>query len=329
LTVEEALQLMRDVSASLGLSAEDGEVVAEHLVDDELRGVVGMSRIFIVADDVARHGAAKTSPMRLDNESASFAKLDGGAHLGFVVAEHATRLAISKAKSSGIAVVGADNHRFSGTLAYYVEMAARSDLVAMAVASGSFGSVAPYGGREGKLDTNPIAFGFPAEGEPIVWDIATSAISGSEVYKRLATGEPLPDGVAIGPQGRPTKDAREALEGAFLPWGGHRGSGLAMVVRLLAMLCGVEAFAEPGDEFAFLILAVDPSMLLPLDDFKDKAAQFARGIRATAPAEGTDEVRMPFDRSVRDRRRRREEGIELERAVYARLDSIRRTHASL
>jgi LDH2 family malate/lactate/ureidoglycolate dehydrogenase len=323
LTRDEAMSLMTDVAVSLGESAEDAEVIARHLVDDELRGVVGMSRIFIAADDLTRDGMRRITPMKLTRDAPAFAMLDGGGHLGFVVAERATEIAIEKAASNGIAVVGANNHRYSGTLAYYAEMAARRDLVLLAVASGSFSSVAPYGGREGRLDTNPMAIGFPTNGDPIVWDIATSAISGSEVYRRMATREPLPDGVAIDVSGAPTHDPRAALDGALLSWGGHRGSGMAEAIRLLSMLCGLAPFPVRGDEFGFLAIAIDPSMLHPLQEFKDKAEEFARGIRATAPASGFDSVRMPYDRSLAEREKRRKEGIPLSAAVHARLEGLR------
>jgi delta1-piperideine-2-carboxylate reductase len=325
LEVDEAVSLMRDVALSLGESAEDAEIIARHLVDDELRGVVGMSRIFIAADDLSRDGPRVIAPMEITNDAPAFAVLDGGGHLGFVVAERATEIAIAKAAANGIAVVGANNHRYSGTLAYYAEMAAGNDLVSLSIASGSFSSVAPYGGREGRLDTNPMAIGFPTNSDPIVWDIATSAISGSEVYRRLATGESLPDGVAIDSSGAPTREPRAALDGAFLSWGGHRGSGMAESIRLLSLLCGLAPFPERGDAFGFLIIAIDPSMLQPLQDFKDKAEEFARGIRATAPASGFDSVRMPFDRSLAERERRRKEGIPLAPAVHARLEKIRET----
>jgi LDH2 family malate/lactate/ureidoglycolate dehydrogenase len=323
LSAEAATELMREVATAIGARPADAEVIARHLVDDELRGVVGMSRIFILAEDAARDGPQPGADITVTRDGPSFAVVDGGWRPGLVVAEFATSLAIEKARTSGVAVVTANRHRYSGTLAYYVEQAARQDLVAMAVASGTFGSVAPYGARAGRLDTNPIAFGFPTADQPIVWDIATSAISGSEVYKRFTTGEPLPDGVAVDDQGQPTTDPQAALAGALLTWGGHKGSGLAMTIRLLALLCGVAPFPDRGDDYAFLIVTIDPALLLPLDDFRRRAAEFAAGIRATPPAAGAPEVRVPYDRSLRDRERRAREGIVLPAAVYARLQSLR------
>jgi delta1-piperideine-2-carboxylate reductase len=324
LSVEDALVLMRAVALRLGASDEDAVIIARHLVDDELRGVPGMSRIFIVADEVARDGVTDCSPISVVRDGPSFALIDGGQHLGYVVAEHATRLAIEKAKSAGIAVVAARNHRYSGTLAYYCELAAREGLVAMATASGFFGSVAPHRGRKGRLDTNPLAFGFPTSGTPVVWDIATSAISGSEVGKRKVTGQPLPEGVAIDADGRPTVDPEEALRGALLSWGGHRGSGLAVSIKLLSLLAGVPALPDPAGEAAFLVVVIDPGMLLDPRDYENRATVFAESVRSTPPVKAGDRVRMPFDRSIEERERRRRDGIPLAAAVRARLEAIAR-----
>jgi LDH2 family malate/lactate/ureidoglycolate dehydrogenase len=321
----EAVELMAGVAARLGMSPGDCEIVARHLVDDELRGAVGMSRIFIVADEVARHGPQRSEPITVARESDITAVVNGGGRHGLVAAEAATRLAIAKARKSGIAIVCARNHRYSGTLGYYTELAARSGLIGISVASGSFGSVAPYGAREGRLDTNPIAVGCPTLTEPIVWDIATSAISGSEVYRRLVTDEQLPPDVALDSRGEATRDPAEALAGAILPWGGHRGSGLAVVIRLLALLSGVAPFPDGSGEFAFVVIVADPSLFLPPGEFERRATEFAAGIRATPPAPGFGAVRMPSDRSIRVRDRRRRDGIEIDRAVYERLESIRRS----
>jgi delta1-piperideine-2-carboxylate reductase len=319
----EALELMTGVAARLGMSSGDCEIVARHLVDDELRGAVGMSRIIIAADEVAQNGPYAGEPITVTRESDITAVVDGGGNYGLVVAEWATRLAISKAERSGLAVVSANNHRYSGTLGYYAELVARRGLIGISIASGSFGSVAPYGAREGRLDTNPIAVGFPTTAEPIIWDIATSAISGSEVYRRLVTGEELPKGVALDPHGAPTQDPEEALAGTILPWGGHRGSGLAMVIRLLGLLSGIAPFPDKKREFAFLMIVINPSLFLPTDEFERRATEFAVGIRAAEPAPGFDSVRLPFDRSIQVRAQRRRHGIEIARAVYERLDSIR------
>ena len=98
-----------------------------------------------------------------------------------------------------------------------------------------------------------------------------------------------------------------------------------MVIRLLALLSGVAPFPADGGEFAFLVIVVDPSSFLPPGEFERGAAGVRRGIRATPPAPGFCAVRMPSDRSIQVRAQRRRDGIEIDRAVYERLDSIRRS----
>jgi LDH2 family malate/lactate/ureidoglycolate dehydrogenase len=315
---------MREVCLALGLSEEDAVIVADHLVDDELRGVVGMSRIFVVEHERERVRPRPVTPIRVEDRSGNIAVVDGGGHLGFVVAAEATRVVIEMARTSGLAAAAANSHRYAGTLAYYLEKVARAGFIGMAAASGSFRSVAPFGGREGLLDTNPIAFGFPTDGDPVVWDIATSAISGSEVARRRTTGQALPDGVALDRAGRPTTDAAAALEGTFRSWGGHKGSGLAIVVRLLALLGGVAAVPDFADPGAFFILAVDPGRFLPEGEFPRRAAELADQVRESLPVDPGVPVRMPYDRSLGERRRRRREGIVLDADVFVRLDAIRR-----
>jgi len=328
LTEDDAQELCLAICGHLKMSAEDAAVVTSHLVDAELRGTVGLSRLLALVNDARLYGLEPTGVITTIREGSWGALVDGGNRSGIVVAEHATQLAIAKARAGGIAAVAANNHRFSGLLSYYVEACARAGLVALAVAAGGVRKglprVAPYAAAVGRFTTNPIAFGFPTVGDPIVWDIATSASSGAELLERLATGVPLRDGTAIDSAGKPTVDAHKALDGALLTWGGHRGSGLAISVHLLAMLAGLPPFPTDTDGASFLIIALDPSVLGDLETFKEQATAVADRIRATPPAEGHAEVRMPYDRSLRERSRKRRDGVELSSAIHERLMAVAR-----
>src|SRR5690606_35896141 len=160
-----------------------------------------------LADTIERFGRQPAQPMTLARESPASALVDGGGHLGYAVATRATEIAIEKARSTGLAVVGANNHRYSGVIGLYVEQAAREGLVGLAVSSGNILLTAPYGGRERRLSTNPIAAAFPTDGDPVVWDTATAAVPGTLLATAAETGTPLPEGVAIDADGRPTTDA--------------------------------------------------------------------------------------------------------------------------
>src|SRR5262249_32971751 len=148
--------------------------------------------------------------------------------------------AVEICRRTGVAVVTASNTWFSGRLAYYVERAARHGYVAMHTTSVT-ARVAPYGGIDRLMGTNPIAFAVPSEDDPLIFGIGTSATTWGDVILARAKGEPLPETVAIDAQGRSTVDPTEALEGAFLAWGGQRGSALSLAIQALGVLAGSPA----------------------------------------------------------------------------------------
>jgi LDH2 family malate/lactate/ureidoglycolate dehydrogenase len=183
--------------------------------------------------------------------------------------------------------------------------------------------VAPHGASEGRLGTNPICFGFPSAEEPVIWDIGTSSIMHAEVMLAGRLGRVLPEGVAYDTAGQPTVDPAAAIEGAFATWGGHKGSGLAIVVQLLGGLAGAPFIPPELAQFGFIIVAVRPDLLTPAAEFKSGVAAFARSIRRARPIDGAAPVRMPFDRSRDERRRRlREDRIEVSEAVISSLTAI-------
>lgn len=323
LTISEARALATGALRRLGLSGDAAAVTADHLVDAALRGMTfgGLPRILAIAERLAEHGDNRR-PIRIIHETPQSALLDGGDNVGYVVAHRATSIAVDKATRHGMAIVGANNTYYTGLFAYYVEMATRADLVGIAAGNAS-AMVAPHGAREARLGTNPIAFGFPSTGDPIIWDIGTSAIMQGEVMLHGRLGETLPEGVALDKDGVPTRDPAAALAGALRTWGGHRGSGLAIVVQLLGIMCGTPAIPVDHKEMGFLFIALSPALLIPAERFKERAAELADAIRGAAPERGTEEVRMPFDRSARERRRQSEEGIDVPDVVYHALVELR------
>jgi delta1-piperideine-2-carboxylate reductase len=188
-------------------------------------------------------------------------------------------------------------------LSYYAEMAAGRGLVSM-IASTASHWVAPHGATEGRLGTNPICFGFPSADDPIIFDIGTSAIIHAEVTLARRLGNGLPDNVAFDRDGRPTRDPAAALAGAFATWGGHKGSGLAIVVQLLGILAGSPAIPPELAGFGYLIVAMRPDLMGPAETFRENVSAFAQAVRSARSVEGGSPVRMPFDRSRRERERR-------------------------
>ena len=325
MTIEQARAMVERAMQAIGYDSDEARTIADHLIDCELRGVTygGLARAVSIAERTMRTGVSQ-APIRIVKETAVSASLDGADHIGYVVAHRATTIGIDKALRSGIAIVGANNTWYTGMLSYYAEMAAERALVSI-IASNASPWVAPHGATEGRFGTNPICVGFPSVDEPVIWDIGTSAIMHAEVKLADALGQPLPDGVAFDASGRPTCDPVAALAGAFVAWGGHKGSGLGIVVQLLGVLAGSSAIPGELAGFGIVIIAIRPDVLTTTDEFLRSVASYAESVRAARPIEGQPPVRMPFDRSRTERRRRlAEDAIDVADAVYSRLAAVGR-----
>jgi LDH2 family malate/lactate/ureidoglycolate dehydrogenase len=233
-----------------------------------------------------------------------------------LVMHHAARAAIAKAEAHGFAVLAVTNSWMSGRSAYYVEMIARADLVAIHTAAAGL-AVAPAGGLRPALGTNPIAFGMPSATGPVVFDMGTSAFMMTDLSLRERMGQLLPEGVAIDSAGRPTRDPAAAREGAVLPFGGYKGFGLALMVAALGLLAGPEA----GDD-GYLFIVFKPGLLLPLDQYKHGVSELVERIKSIPRLPGVDEIRIPGERAFRSRERLSAEGIEIDRLVHDRLRAL-------
>jgi delta1-piperideine-2-carboxylate reductase len=318
MSIDEARSLLEAVMRNLGYDDGDDKIIADHLIDCELRGLHqgGMARALSIAERIARTSGGR-GPIRIKRETAISAQIDGGDNIGYVVARRATQLAIEKASKSGIAIVGARNTWYTGMLSYYAEMAVAADLVAI-IASNASPWVAPHGANQGRFGTNPICFGFPSTAEPVIWDIGTSSIIHADVVLNRRLGKSLPEGVAYDSGGQATTDPAAALAGAFIAWGGPKGSGLGLVVHLLGMMAGSAMTPPELAEFGFLIILIDPGLMTSADEFKTKVAEYVDWVHTARPVDSTNPVRVPFERSRYARDRRIENGtIELSDVIYS------------
>ena len=323
MTVDEARSLAERVLTAFGHSGEYAAIIADHLIDCELRGLQygGLPRLMSIVERLQRTGTPKL-PVTVAHETPVSARLNGNDNLGYVVAYKATEIAIAKCRASGIALVGGNDTWYTGMLSYFAEMAAAQGMVTM-LASNATPWVAPHGATEGRFGTNPFCFGFPSTGDPIIWDIGTSSIMHAEVVLAKRMGKQLADGIAFDAEGRPTTDPEAALGGAFTPWGGHKGSGLAHVVQLLGVLGGSPILPPDLAGFGFVIVAMKPDLMMPEQEYREKVTAYAEAVRAARPVAGGSPVRMPFDRSVAERKRRREaNAIDVPDFVHERLTDM-------
>ncbi len=228
-----------------------------------------------------------------------------------------------KARSQGIAAMPLVNSYHFAALWYEVEALAEQGLVAFAFVN-SRSYVAPAGGTEPLFGTNPMAFGWPRKGRPpLVFDQASSASARGEIMIHKRDGKPIPQGWAIDREGRPTTDPAAALAGAQLPFGGYKGSAIALMVELMASGLpgshfGFEAAAEDtGDggpaKGGELLLAMDPARFVPGGD---GAASLDHSERLFGRLLGQEGTRLPSDRRYAARQRTPTEGIRIPKQLH-------------
>jgi LDH2 family malate/lactate/ureidoglycolate dehydrogenase len=322
LTITEATDLAVRALTRAGMSAENARITADHLVDANLCGheFSSLPRVIALAEALRDKAPAKAT--RVVRENHCSALLDGGDNVAYVVSIHAIDKAIEIARKNGVAVVCANNTWFGGRLAYYVERAAREGFIAMHTTN-TTARVAPFGGVDRVMGTNPFAIAFPSDGDPLVIDIGTSQTTWGDVVLARTKGVPLPEGIAVSPMGQPTTDPDQALEGAILPWGGARGSGLALAVQLLGILAGSELVIDDISNYGLFFVVIDPKLFMPSDQFPARVSAFRQVIETNRPTEGNANVRVPGDRSQRLRRENLAKGmITLDEKVHARLREL-------
>jgi LDH2 family malate/lactate/ureidoglycolate dehydrogenase len=319
LSVAEAREHSERALRGIGYDPDEARIIADHAIDAALCGYEysGLAKLLNIPEH--RRFKRPRGPMRVLRETDVSTLYDGGNNVGMLVMYHATRAAIEKAATRGVAIIGVTNSWMSGRSAYYVEMIAKADLVGIHTAS-SARSVAPFGGARAALGTNPIAFGMPSSQGPVVFDMGTSAFMGTDRAFRERLGQLLPEGVAVDAEGRPTRDPAMARLGALLPFGGYKGFGLALIVQAFGVLAG--SALDPDKDDGYLFVVFKPDLLVDLDDFKQQVSELIDRVKATPRQPGVSEIRIPGERALRSRERALREGIEVDRVVYEALAAL-------
>jgi LDH2 family malate/lactate/ureidoglycolate dehydrogenase len=323
LTVTEARALGQAAMRGAGYDDEDARILTDHVLDAALCGYEysGLPKLLNVVDsaDFLR----PRRPVSVVRESGATAMLDGGNNSGMIAAYRAAEATITRTQAHGLTIVCLANTWMTGRSAYYCEMIARAGLVAIHTVA-SPPSVAPFGGARPALGTNPIAFGFPTESDPLVIDMGTSAFMGTDLQFRTRLGTPIPLGVALGPDGQPTTDARAARRGALLPFGGpeggYKGFGLALAMDAIGALTVGMRSADAVSGYMFI--AFKPDLFLPLADYRHELSQRIASIKATPRQAGVDEIRIPGERGYRTRARLMREGIEIDAKIHTALGRL-------
>lgn len=331
-----------DIFRASAVPAAAAQVVAEHLVDAEACGVPshGVIRVpqYLRAIDEKR--VIPDARLTVVRENLATAVLDGGHGFGQVMASAAMDIAIDHAQRAGVGAVTLTNCGHTGRLGSYTEQAARSGMAGLIMSNtgGNGQWVAPFGGLAGRLATNPISIAVPAQvGRPLLLDFATSVAPEGKVRTMMTAGQSLPPGWIIDHRGQPATDPAAMYgppRGALLPFGGHKGFGLSMLIDALAGglsgagCCVADDQPMDGKTDGALVLAIRVEDFCPLADFRAAVTALVSHVKSCPPAPGVIEVVVPGELEFRTRAERLQTGIPIGDATWNLLcDSA--THAGI
>ena len=332
---DDLIKLATDIFVAAGVPAGDADVVARMLADANLMGLDshGVVRVSQYVGNIGNGSIVPGAEVTVAEKSATTAIVDGNWNFGQVAASRAARWAIDKARQQGLGCAVLRRCRHVGRVGAYTEMAAEADCIGLATCSaGSEGHwVAPFGGREGRLSTNPISFAAPTEDQPIVMDFSTSAAPEGKVRLFRDTGRPLPEPWVVDKHGKATTDPNDlydasgARTGAILPFGGEQGYksfGLSLMVQILSGALGDPSWMNEGAESmanTMWFLAIDIGAFMPAADFHAEMTRMANYIQSSQAAAGSDGVIMPGQREADVMEERQRTGIPIAEGIWQQL----------
>lgn len=302
----ELREMCQKILTGLGVPQADAQQAVDVLMDAELCGVEshGLTRLTTYADRIAL-GLIEADPAIKIEARGAVARMDAGNGLGQVIMPKAADACIGLAKEYGIGMISVCNSNHFGAAGYFARRIAAQGCIGI-VTSMAGPSMAPYGGTELLLGTNPIAYAFPAKDQVFCADMATSASSKGRIRVHAETGRDIPVGWALDRNGQDTTDAKEALRGIMLPMSGYKGYALALAVEAAcSLLSGAALSYESSTIFDYTrttntghsLLAVDIAHFLPLEEFEERAQQWFGRLKDGSPRPGF-EIMIPGERAA-------------------------------
>lgn len=315
------------VLRSVGVPDEGADVVARSLVLSNLVGhdSHGVRRLVGYVADVRSGKVDPRATPDAERTRPGTVVVHGRRAFGQLAAGRAVTELLDARHGSGVAVIRDCNH--VGRLGEYVAELAGHDLVAMAFGNAD-PTVAPYGGRERRLGTNPLAWAAPrAKGKPpVVMDWATSVVAEGKLAVARDRQEQVPEGLVLDAQGRASVDPGDFYRGGvLLPFGGHKGYGLSVLIEIVAGLLsgtGIGSMPEYTGDFGTVLVAFAIDAFQPVDEFRARTEEFCRALDETPPAYGHREVLVPGEPEERTRAERERDGIPIADVTWQELHAL-------
>lgn len=312
----------------------DAQVVAQLMVQSDLVGADGHG-IFRLPAYIKRirAGGINLAPnIHIEREQGATALINGDNALGHLAMNKAVDIAIEKVKQHSVCWVGSHYGNHSGAASVYVRKLAEQGYIGIYMAVGNANHMAPWGGIDLLLSTNPIAIAVPSGDKPIVLlDIATTVAAYGKVKLAAQKGEPIPDTWMIDKNGQPITDPKKSSEGSLLPIGGYKGYGLAVMIGLLAGALNNAAVGKDTIDFnahhdlitntGQTIIAVDPSAFGDKELFTARVIALVDDLKASSKLPGVNQIRVPGDGAARVMAERLQNGIPISTELQESLNN--------
>lgn len=331
---QELRAFVQAVFSASGLDDNDAAIMADSLVDADLRGTHshGVIRLPFLVERLLKGGAKARPNIQVVNEAPSTALIDGGHALGAITATRAMDMAVKKARAQGIGFVSARNSDFFGACAHFAMMALPHDMIGMAWTNG-FPGMAPWGGRRNTIGNNPIAFAAPSLTHgPIVLDMALSVAAGGRVRLAAKNSEKIPRDWLVDSEGAATDDPSALTSGGALLPLGYKGYGLAVFGEILCgVLTGSRILSEIPAWFSdtdkavgngHIHIAIDIARFIEPRLFKERIDCMVSMLKATPLMPEVTEILLPGERAWRTHQQQLKDGITVPAPVAADLLSL-------
>ena len=292
-----------------GLSKADSKISADALINAELVGAYGhgLSRLRMYCDRIKKKVINPKPKIKIKKISQSISHIDADNSIGFVAADLAIKKSIQNAKKTGIGFVAVKNSGHYGLSGYYAEQAVKKNLITM-IYTNAPPAIAPHGALKSLFGTNPICFGTPTGSKiPFILDTSISMINRGKIRVAARNNQKIPEGVALDKNGKPTTNAKKALEGIQLPIAGFRGSGLAWMVDILSgVLTGgnhAGRVKDPFDDFSgpqnigHLFITFKTNLFVK--DYKLRIKDNIKRVKSLPKIKGVKEIMYPGQNKYR------------------------------
>ena len=330
------IAFIADVLRAHGLREADAQRVGELMAEADLTGADSHG-IFRLPQYVRRlrAGGMKPQPeIAVSRRGPAVALVEGDNGMGHLVMSRAAEAAIGMARETGVAWVGARRSNHAGSGAVYACLPLAAGMIGIYTVVASANHMAPWGGTDSLLGTNPLAIAIPmGDAEPVVLDMATTVVSYGTVKGHALLGTPMPEGWMVDRRtGEPLTDPRRSADGILLPIGGYKGSGLALVLGLLAGPLNGAAFGRDVVDFnaddrtvtetGHVLIALDVSRFLDPAEFARDVARHLNDLRSSARLPGVPRIRLPGEMRAARRRDRLASGVPIPEALLLQLDRL-------